>query len=244
MGHQFGGRHTFNNCGGSAGDSYSLAPEVGSGTTIMGYAGICGAQNIQAHSDEKQKSDFIQAIVLNGNSLLTIISDIMDFSMLESNQMKLRIESISVNKLINDLYQDFGKHASSKGLSLIVDAKVKDLDALIESDMYRIKQVFNNLIGNALKFTEKGYVEIGYRIKKDFIEFKVKDTGIGILPEHHHTIFDRFRQIDTTKTRKYGGNGLGLAISKNLVELLGGKIWVESEIDKYSEFFFTIPLKS
>lgn len=207
--------------------------------SIIGFSELLGDPDF----DEEQKQEFIQAIVMNGNSLLAIISDIMDFSMLESRQMKIRIEPIFAERLLNDLYNDFNKQASAKGLNLRIDKPMHGKDILLESDLYRIKQVFNNLISNSIKFTETGYIEIGYRIVNEFVEFKVKDTGIGILPEYHQTIFERFRQLDTAKTRKYGGNGLGLAISKNLVELLGGRIWVESEINNYSEFFFTIPLK-
>lgn len=207
--------------------------------SIIGFSELLGDPDF----GEEQKKEFIQAIVMNGNSLLTIISDIMDFSMLESHQMKIRIETISAEKLMNDLYHDFKKQVSAKGLDLRIDNKMNMKDIQLESDMFRIKQVFNNLISNSIKFTETGYIEIGYRTVNGFVEFKVKDTGIGILPEYHQTIFERFRQLDTAKTRKYGGNGLGLAISKNLVELMGGKMWVESEINSYSEFFFTIPLK-
>lgn len=207
--------------------------------SIIGFSELLGDPDF----DEEQKQEFIQTIVLNGNSLLAIISDIMDFSMLESRQMKIRIEPIFAERLMNDVYNDFKKQASAKGLDLRIDNTMNSKDILLESDLYRIKQVFNNLVSNSIKFTETGYVEIGYRIVNEFVEFKVKDTGIGILPEYHQTIFERFRQLDTAKTRKYGGNGLGLAISKNLVELLGGRMWVESEINNYSEFFFTIPLK-
>ena len=114
---------------------------------------------------------------------------------------------------------------------------------MIENDLYRIKQIFSNLFGNALKFTHDGYIEIGYKIQEKWIEFQVKGSGIGIAPKYHQAIFERFRQVDATSTRKYGGNGLGLTLSKNLVELLGGNIWVESEQDKFSNFFFTIPIR-
>ena len=207
--------------------------------SIIGFSELLGDPDFE----EEQKKEFIEAIIMNGNSLLAIISDIMDFSMLESRQMKIRIEPIYTEKLMNDLYNDFKKQVSAKGIDLRIDKTMNYKDIQVESDLYRIKQVFNNLINNSIKFTETGYVEIGYQIVNDFVEFKVKDTGIGILPDYHQAIFERFRQIDTAKTRKYGGNGLGLAISKNLVELLGGKIWVESEINNYSVFYFTIPLK-
>ncbi|MBW8334485.1 MAG: PAS domain S-box protein [Prolixibacteraceae bacterium] len=194
--------------------------------------------------DAEQKTEFIKHIVDNGNSLLMIISDIMDFSMLEAGQLKLRQQSISVKKIMNELLTEFGHKAEVRGIQLRFDDSQNDPDILITSDSYRIKQVFNNLIGNALKFTSEGFVEIGYKVKDEKIEFHVKDSGIGISPKFHQAIFERFRQVDTTKSRKYGGNGLGLAISKNLVQLLGGKIWLESEPDEYSDFFFTIPISN
>lgn len=192
--------------------------------------------------DEVQKKDFIKAIVENGNSLLVIISDIMDFSMLEARQMKVRKERISVKKMMHDLEHDFSKKAQAKGLRFITNAPAELPDVTIESDLYRIKQIFNNLIGNSLKFTTEGFIEVGFKIANDNIIFHVKDTGIGISPEFHQAIFERFRQVDTARTRKYGGNGLGLSISKNLVELLGGNIWLNSEPGEFSDFFFTIPL--
>ncbi|HZL10207.1 MAG TPA: PAS domain S-box protein [Prolixibacteraceae bacterium] len=192
--------------------------------------------------DQEQKDEFIRTIVDNGNSLLLIISDIMDFSMLEACQMKIRKDTISTNKLLSELVNEFNNKAKQKGIELRIDAPLNESDILLESDLFRIKQIFSNLISNSLKFTHKGYIEIGYQPKGDQVEFHVKDTGIGIAPEFHQSIFERFLQVDTAKTRKYGGNGLGLAISKNLANLLGGNIWLESEPDKYSNFFFTIPI--
>lgn len=194
--------------------------------------------------DEHQKDEFRQTIVDNGNNLLVIISDIMDFSMLEARQMKIRKELISTRELLVELHNEFSKKASQKGIEFRIDLAQDTTDIKIESDLYRIKQIFNNLIGNALKFTNNGYIEIGHEIQDQSVKFHVKDTGIGIDSTYHQSIFERFRQIDLTKTRKYSGNGLGLAISKNLVELLGGNIWVESEPEKISNFIFTIPIKT
>ncbi|MDP3916467.1 MAG: PAS domain S-box protein [Bacteroidota bacterium] len=192
--------------------------------------------------DSDRKSEFIKHIVDNGNSLLMIISDIMDFSMLEAGQLKLRQQPISVKKIMNELFSEYSHKAETRGIQLRFDDSQNDPDIMITSDSYRIKQVFNNLIGNSLKFTSEGFIEIGYKAKGEEIEFHVKDSGIGISPKFHQAIFERFRQVDTTKSRKYGGNGLGLAISKNLVQLLGGKIWLKSEPNQYSDFFFTIPI--
>ena len=112
---------------------------------------------------------------------------------------------------------------------------------MVFSDQERLQQIFNNLVGNAVKFTEKGSIEMSYHLWDKFVEFQIRDTGIGIPAEFHDKIFERFRQVETATTRKYGGNGLGLAISKKLVELLGGEIWLGSEPDKGSVFYFTLP---
>lgn len=207
--------------------------------SIIGFSELLGDTDF----DQEQKNEFIRAIVENGNSLLSIISDIMDFSMLEAHQMKVRKETFSTKKLLNDLRNDFSKKAVQKGLEFRLTQQINNEDIALNSDLYRIKQIFNNLIGNALKFTKEGHIEVGYEVNEHDVIFHVKDTGIGIAPEYHQSIFERFRQIDLAKTRRYGGNGLGLSISKNLAELLGGNIWVESVPEKYSNFFFTIPYK-
>ena len=208
--------------------------------SIIGFSELLGDPSF----DEQQKDEFRQTIVDNGNNLLFIISDIMDFSMLEAGQMKIRKELISARKLLTELQNDFSKKANQKGIEFRIALSQNTPDVQIESDLYRIRQIFNNLIGNALKFTLKGYIEIGYQVENNIVTFHTKDTGIGIDSAYHQSIFERFRQVDLAKTRKYGGNGLGLAISKNLVELLGGTIWVESEPDKFSNFIFTIPIKT
>lgn len=208
--------------------------------SIIGFSELLSDPDFE----QEQKDEFIRTIIENGNSLLFIISDIMDFSMLEAGQMKIRKESFSAKKLLNDLLNDFYTKAKQKGIEFRIDQSDFIPDVVLETDLYRIKQILNNLIGNAIKFTHEGCVEIGFKQMDESVEFHVRDTGIGISLENHQTIFERFRQIDTARTRKYGGNGLGLAISKNLVELLGGTIRLESEQNKFSDFFFTIPLKN
>lgn len=119
-------------------------------------------------------------------------------------------------------------------------------DIFLHLDEYRIKQVMNNLLNNAIEFTEKGMISIGYLVKtdKELIEIYVKDTGTGIPKNVKEFIFDRFRQADESFTRKHGGTGLGLSISKQLIEMMGGKIWVESEEGKGSIFTFTLPVNT
>jgi len=112
----------------------------------------------------------------------------------------------------------------------------------IETDETKIRQIIGNFLNNALKFTEEGFIELGIEPEANFVKLYVKDTGIGIPEAYHDKIFERFRQVETSHTRKYGGNGLGLCISKNLVELLGGTIGMESEEGKGSTFYITIPI--
>jgi len=191
---------------------------------------------------QDQRDEFIRMIGASGNNLLNIINDIIDLSKIESGQISFKISRLSIQKLIGDIQKEYSYRAVEKGIELRLDPSTSNLkDIYFESDELRLKQILINFVGNAIKFTEKGYIEIGFRIEENRIEFYVKDTGIGIPEEYHEKIFERFRQVDSSYTRKYGGNGLGLAISKSLAELLGGEIWMESEVGKGSTFFFTIP---
>ncbi|MBW8331751.1 MAG: PAS domain S-box protein [Prolixibacteraceae bacterium] len=192
--------------------------------------------------EEDQKTEFIQHIIASGNNLLTIISDIMDISKMESGEVTIRKKPIDAHKYVLGIYEQFSLQAETHKFELILNLPDNDTEIEIYADAERLKQIFNNLIGNAFKFTAKGSIEIGYRPKGEMVEFFVKDTGIGIPASYLDKIFDRFRQVDVEKNRKYGGNGLGLAITKNLVVLMGGKIWLESEEGKGSAFYFTLPV--
>ncbi|MFY9150978.1 MAG: ATP-binding protein [Prolixibacteraceae bacterium] len=205
--------------------------------SIVGFSELLNDPDFE----EEQKQEFIKTIVDSGNSLMVIINDIMDLSMMESKQLKIRPERFPLITVFEDLENEFRIRSESNKLDFIITLPADAENIFIEYDIYRLKQIFNNLIGNALKFTEKGSVEIGCSVKRSAIEFYVQDTGIGIPRAHHETIFERFRQVDITKARKYGGNGLGLAISKKLVENLGGEIRVKSEEGAGSTFYFTIP---
>ena len=193
--------------------------------------------------DEKQKQEFIHHVITNGNHLLTIISDIMDISRMESGEFTIRKSEINAQKFVSRVREQFSFQAEEKKLELNLRLPAPEEETIIVADEHRLSQIFNNLISNALKFTVMGQIEIGYRPFGPMVEFYVMDTGIGIPEEYHKKVFDRFRQVEGAQTRTYGGNGLGLAISKNLVELMGGKIWVESEPGKGSAFYFTIPSK-
>ena len=205
---------------------------------------IIGFSELLADPDFEQelKDEFIQHIIRSGNNLLTIISDIMDLSKLESGEITIRKSRMNAQKFITDLKEQFAFQTEAKKLELKLSLPDTDEETIVFTDVDRLSQIFNNLISNALKFTEYGSIEIGYQPKGKVVEFYVKDTGIGIPAEFHDKIFERFRQVEDAKTRAYGGNGLGLAITKNLVELMGGKTWVVSESGVGSVFYFTLPI--
>ncbi len=205
--------------------------------SILGFSELLADSNFETD----QKDEFIQHIITNGNNLLTIISDIMDISKLESGELKIHKKQINAQKFGSKMKSQFAIQVESRNLEFSVLDDVIDSDIEFVADTDRLMQIFNNLISNALKFTKNGAIEIGYQLKGKMVEFYVKDSGIGIPAEYHDKIFDRFRQVEDAETRKYGGNGLGLAITKNLIELMDGKIWLESELGRGSTFYFTLP---
>jgi PAS domain S-box-containing protein len=204
--------------------------------SIIGFSDLM----LDPDFDHQQYVKFTKLINTSGNNLLAIISDIMDISKIEAGQVSIRKQLHSANKLVNDIQSEYSLKAMEKGLELRLELSNPNDEIFVESDENRLRQILVNFVGNAIKFTEKGFIVIGIEIVGDFVQFYVKDTGIGIPKEFHEQIFERFRQVETGNTRKYGGNGLGLPISKSLVELLGGKIWMESEHGKGSTFYFKI----
>lgn len=206
---------------------------------IIGFSQLLNSPQI---TEEKKKS-FVSIIINSSNQLLSIIDDIISISAIETNQMKVNIEKVCVNNLIIDLFTIFKPQTNTRKISLFTKQQLSDKQSEIYTDKIKLVQILTNLLSNALKFTNEGHIEYGYSLKEDKLEFYVKDTGIGIPLNIQEIIFERFRQADISTNRSYGGTGLGLSISKGYVELLGGKIWVESEPNKGSKFFFTIPYK-
>jgi signal transduction histidine kinase/CheY-like chemotaxis protein len=207
---------------------------------IMGFAELLTEPNL---SDEKRHQ--YSSLLSDGcRQLLGILTDVIYIAHIEADQITVSRSEVNLNDLINDLYLSFITTADNKKINLVKKKSLADNYALISTDSEKLNQVFNNLLTNAFKFTEQGYIEFGYNYTGTDIEFFVKDTGIGISNDLHSVIFDRFIQADTSSTRSFGGVGLGLTISKALVELLGGKIWLESEPGNGSSFFFNVPYKS
>ena len=207
--------------------------------SIIGFSDLL----TDPYYERQQHAEFARLIKINGNNLLSIINDIMDLSKIEAGHVQVKKRLFSVNQLMNDTHKDCSFKALEKGIELRLNQSDLSEEAFIESDETKLRQVLVNCVGNAIKFTEKGFVEIGLKMKEEYVLFHVKDTGIGIPVEYHEQIFERFRQVETGNTRKYGGNGLGLPISKCLIELLGGTIWMESDKGKGSTFYFKVPLK-
>jgi len=210
---------------------------------------IVGFSNVMVSDEypDKEKKRMCGLIEKNSYSLLNIISDIIDFSKIEAGQMDFHLTKVEVDTILMELHQSFTPHLVKMEKAEDVELKIKlrsDIkNPILNTDPFRLKQIFNNLIGNAIKFTDKGSIEFGYKeIIDDHLVLFVKDTGIGIKKEHLEIVFERFRKIEEDKKTIYRGTGLGLSITKYLVELLGGKIWLESEYEKGSEFLFKLPL--
>lgn len=210
---------------------------------------IIGFSNLLNHSEtnDEQRGLYVHRIISNSELLLTLISDIIDLAKIESDQLSIIYGKVKISELLNDMKQyavDEAVRLQKAGLEIVVAVDSEDCE--IETDVIRMAQVMKNLVNNAIKFTEKGKIEIGCIAGESeaTVRFYVKDTGIGISPDHFDVIFEQFRQIDGSNTRKFGGTGLGLAICRNLVRLMGGRIWVESEPGNGASFLVEFPLQS
>ncbi len=209
--------------------------------SIIGFSQLL---NLPKTTNEK-RSKFIDRITNSSKQLLSIVEDIINISKIESKQEILYTDKISVNNTLSGLYNYYQLTANEKNIKLEFTKKLDLAEDIIITDQEKFHQIFNNLISNAIKFTHKGSVEFGCEIVKTLhevsLQFFIKDTGIGIDKSMHEEIFDRFRQVEISATREFGGLGLGLAISKGYIKLMGGKIRLVSELNKGSEFYFTIP---
>lgn len=191
----------------------------------------------------EERKEFTTLIRTSGENLLNLIDSIIDFSKIEVGQISLKEEVVRYDKLCSALYAKYNSIIETEGLA--IEFKIENaLPVHFHSmtDEHRLKQILQHLIDNAFKFTSKGLVSLSVEQKLDRIYFKVTDTGVGISPENQDVVFDRFTQLESTLSRNYGGTGIGLAISAKLVDMLGGKIWVESELGKGSVFQFYIPM--
>lgn len=206
--------------------------------TILGFSSFLRDEDLPL---EKTKY-YVDIIESSGQQLLTIISDILDISKIEAGQINIVNAAVDINNLLDELYQQFVLQTETKNIDLRVYNNVPDKQSVITStDKNRLKQILGNLLSNAIKFTQDGKIDFGFELKENSLEFFVEDSGIGISKEDQAIIFKPFRQVEDTMTRNFGGNGLGLSISKALVEKLGGTITLDSQPGIGSKFTFTIP---
>jgi len=205
---------------------------------------VIGMAHLALQTDlTPQQEDYLQKIQRSAHSLLGIINDILDFSKIEAGRMQIESVDFSLDEVLDNVSTVVGAKVHEKELEFLIDTS-KDVPLALVGDPLRLGQVLINLCNNAVKFTQEGEIVVSTRVKEMdgqsiTLQFSVRDRGIGLTEEQRGKLFQAFSQADTSTTRKYGGTGLGLTISRRLVNLMGGEIWVESEPGKGSEFFFT-----
>lgn len=207
---------------------------------ILGFLELLKRKDL----DSEQKDTYIDIVNQSGYRLLNTINDIIEISKIEARQTKMNYCEVDLNEIIQFHYDLFYHQCAKKGLQLKLISEINQDKSIIITDKGKLESIISNLINNAIKFTSKGFIEIGNYIKDDSITFYVKDTGIGIPENKIEVIFERFVQADTKTSRSYEGSGLGLTIAKAYIEMLNGKIWVQSKLGEGSSFFFSIPFTS
>lgn len=209
--------------------------------SIIGFSDLL----LDEDTTEEEKEMFSKLIQTAGRSLMQLIGDIVDISKIEAGKVMIEKSVFNVNTFLQEIFVAFKQEKKNRDkenveLKLILSDQASDLK--INTDQHRLRQVISNLLTNSLKFIDEGFIEFGYSgISPDSIQFYVRDTGVGISTPHKKKIFEQYGQEKETYNRNTEGTGLGLAISKTFVELLGGKIWFDSELDEGTTFYFTIP---
>ena len=204
---------------------------------IVGFSNL-----LLSNLPESEKEEYVRIINSNSENLMVLINDILDISLIEANQLKIEVVPFNANLIMKELESIFN-YRNKPDLVIKLDPLPCN-QLVLHTDQYRFRQVLNNLLSNALKYTDKGEIRFGYNILDDKAVFYVSDSGIGISKEDFERIFDYFHKLEDSRTKFYKGTGIGLSISKKLLEMLGGEIWLESAPGKGSTFYFTIPLPS
>ena len=204
---------------------------------IIGFSTLLNEPDLS----ESDRHQYIDIIFKSGGQLLSIINDIVDIANVESGQAKVNLKEVNLNSTLKSLKEQYSINGKQNNVSINLKTTLPDIESVVLTDRTKLVQILSNLINNAIKFSKNGHIDFGYIIKDEFLEFFVKDTGIGIPQEYHSRIFDRFFQVDSKVSRQYSGTGLGLSICKGFVELLGGTIGVKSEPGEGTLFVFTIP---
>ncbi len=206
---------------------------------IVGFSELLRKPDIT----NEELDHFTGIIHQSSSQLLGIIDDIFDIAAIEARQVKIFEKEANINKIVRLVFDHFLSGAAKKNLELNFEVGLSDKDSVILTDETKLGQILSNLVANAIKFTRKGKVDFGYYLRENHLEFFVRDTGIGVADDLHEKIFERFRQGNLSSADEFGGNGLGLFISRAYVKLLGGEIWLNSVPGEGSEFYFTIPAR-
>ncbi len=206
---------------------------------IVGFSNLLTTDN----PDKETKDQYVESIRKSNKSLQSLVNEILDVSLLENNEMKLIEDTVNLNGFLEKIYSKYREKLQNEKpeIELLVIKPGNDLYAVI--DEKRLRQVFNNLLDNAIKFTYHGKITFGVKETEKHLLFFVKDTGIGIDTKYHKLLFDRFYKIDDKSDVLYRGTGIGLYFCKKIIDLMKGKIWVESEVGKGARFYFLIPKK-
>lgn len=208
---------------------------------IIGFASLLKQRDV----NDDDRINYVSIIEESGKHLLNIINDLIEVSKIETGQFELRKEVFNLNNLLDEIFMFFNESEKyrHKSISLHLNSELDNNHALIYTDKSRLRQVLLNLLNNAYKFTDQGKIEFGYQLAENsrLFRFFVKDSGTGIPEEARDLVFERFRQADNARMRSVGGNGLGLTICRGIVNAMHGKIWLESEPEKGTEFYFEIP---
>jgi signal transduction histidine kinase len=203
---------------------------------------ICGfSEMIQSTVQDEQIKTFSSIVLSSSNQLLSIVNDILTISAIETGQEELNLTEVDICDLIFQLEKVFVQQVGVKDVAVSAHIPNNHQNTIIKADKTKLRQVLSNLLSNAVKFTPSGSIAFGFVEEGEELTFFVKDTGIGIDKNKFNVIFSRFAQADETIQSVFGGTGLGLSISKGFVELMGGRIWLESEVGKGTDFYFTIP---
>ena len=206
--------------------------------SIVGFSELLKDKKLS----ESEKDQYMEMISKSSDQLLNIVNEVLDISLIETGNLSVNLRRVQLNNLMKEIYLSY-KPLINKEISFTMSTGLSDTLSLILTDVIKIRQIISNLLNNAVKFTDKGHIGFGYTLEENELNFFIEDTGIGIPSDSHDKIFERFLKVGSDNERLYEGVGLGLAICKGNIDLLNGKIWMDSKPGKGSKFLFTIPYK-
>ena len=206
--------------------------------SIVGFSELLKDKKLS----ESEKDQYLEMISKSSDQLLNIVNEVLDISLIETGNLSVNLRRVQLNNLMKEIYLSY-KPLINKEISFTMSTGLSDTLSLILTDVIKIRQIISNLLNNAVKFTDKGHIGFGYTLEENELNFFIEDTGIGIPSDSHDKIFERFLKVGSDNERLYEGVGLGLAICKGNIDLLNGKIWMDSKPGKGSKFLFTIPYK-